>query len=319
LKTKQILGLSALALSLAGGVLMVGNHFYNMSIRPAKKNKSDTRPVPIVDGPARNRLIEGRRWLLEQSGCSQVTLPARDKLMLHAYYHEQPSHLWAVCVHGYGDTASGMGYWAEHYTQLGWNFLLPDLRGHGDSEGAYMGMGWPDRLDILTWLEWLLRRDPDAQIILHGVSMGASTVLMTTGEPLPQNVKAAVSDCAFSCVEDQFRHIGQTKMTLPLPLCLIMFPLRTVTRLRAGYDLKCASAINQVRRSVTPTLFIHGSDDPFVPAQMLDCLYAAAACPKSRLLVAGAGHAAAAPTDPELYWNTVDSFLTPYLNGGTHL
>lgn len=297
---------------------MMGNHFYHMALRPSGKKGGVARPRPSrLDSIVRQRLSEGRHWLLEQSGCSHAILPARDGLMLHAYFKEQSSHRWAVCVHGYGDDAPGMGYWACRYAERGWNILLPDLRGHGGSEGGYVGMGWPDRLDILLWLHWLLRRDPDAEIILHGVSMGAAAVLMTTGEPLPLHVRAAVSDCAFTCAEDQFRHVNESRMKPRIPFPLTMSTLRVVARLRAGYDPRKASAIKQVRRSVTPTLFIHGADDHFVPAEMLDALYDAAACPKAKLLIAGAGHTAAAPTSPELYWETVDSFLAPYLNGGT--
>ena len=309
------LGLSVLLL--AGSFLVIAIHFYNLSLRPKGKKARDPRTLPTPDGTVRQQLSEGRRWLLERSGCGHVFLPSPDGLMLHAYYQEQQSHRWAVCVHGYWDSASGMGYWARHYAELGWNYLLPDLRGHGRSEGGYVGMGWPDRLDILMWLRWIQLRDPGAEVVLHGVSMGASAVLMATGErTLPPSVRAAVSDCAFSCTYDQFRHITENKMKLRLPFPLIMAILRVAAKIRAGYDLLDASAEKQVRSSATPTLFIHGSGDLFVPAHMLDTIYNAAACPKARLLIPGAGHTAAAPTDPELYWETVDSFLARYFNGG---
>ena len=67
--------------------------------------------------------------------------------------------------------------------------LLPDLRGCGESGGAYIGMGWPDRKDMLHWIDWIIRRDSGAQIVLYGISMGGATVMMTAGEELPEQVK----------------------------------------------------------------------------------------------------------------------------------
>ena len=85
-----------------------------------------------------------------------------------------------------------------------------------------------------------------------------------------------------------------------------------MSRLRDGYDFKQASALEKVKQSRIPTLFIHGSDDELVPYSMLDKLYSAAACKKECLTVNGAGHALSSSVEPELYWNTVESFIEKY-------
>jgi fermentation-respiration switch protein FrsA (DUF1100 family) len=98
-----------------------------------------------------------------------------------------PEHRFAVCVHGFADSSDGMGlYAAVYYDRYGMNVLLPDLRGHGRSDGDYVGMGYDDSRDILRWIDWILEKDPAAQIVLHGVSLGAAAVLMTTGYSLPK-------------------------------------------------------------------------------------------------------------------------------------
>jgi pimeloyl-ACP methyl ester carboxylesterase len=170
LDTKLVLGVCALALG--GAVLAMANRFYDLALQPKGKGVKHPKAHPRPDDALRQPLSEGRRWLSEHPRASHVSITACDGLRLHACLLERPSHRWAVCVHGYWDTAAGMGYWARHYDELGWNCLLPDLRGHGMSEGNYIGLGWLDRLDIGAWLEWILRRDPDAEIVLHGVSMG---------------------------------------------------------------------------------------------------------------------------------------------------
>lgn len=86
-----------------------------------------------------------------------------------------------------------------------------------------------------------------------------------------------------------------------------------ISKARDGYDFNQASALEQVKKSNTPTLFIHGSEDELVPYDMLGELYSAAACEKEKLTVEGAGHAMSSSVDPELYWNTVESFIKKYI------
>lgn len=65
-------------------------------------------------------------------------------------------------------------------------------------------MGWLDREDILRWIDFILADDPQAKIVIHGISMGAATTMMTAGESTPDNVKAFVEDCGYTSVWDIF-------------------------------------------------------------------------------------------------------------------
>ena len=319
LKKKRAAGLSAAGLSLlaAGSFLAGGAYLYRLSLKPgASLPPGAGEPAtPLSEGP-RRLLRDSRLWLEENRDVLQPRILSRDGISLHARFLPALSHRWALCVHGYRDSSLDMGFYAAHYADLGWNVLLPDLRGHGLSRGDYVGMGWPDRLDLIDWLTWILHRDPHAQILLHGVSMGASAVLMATGEKLPPQVKAAVSDCAYTSAREQLRHVGKHQMKLPLPAPLLLSSLGVVGRMKTGYWLRQADALKQVAKSATPTLFIHGTEDHFVPTEMSRRLCQAAGCrEKSLLLVPGAGHALSAPTDPVLYWETVDAFLAPFFPG----
>lgn len=76
-----------------------------------------------------------------------------------------------------------------------------------------------------------------------------------------------------------------------------------------GYDLKNASAIEGVKRSHTPTLFIHGEQDAMIDVNMSKELYEAVACEKELLIVEGAGHAQSQDKAPESYYGTINAFL----------
>lgn len=225
---------------------------------------------------------------------------------------EEPTHLWALVLHGYTGWKEEMYPFACWYYEQGYQVVVPDLRCQGESEGDFIGMGWTDHYDCSLWIDYILSQDPDAQIVVHGQSMGASTALIMTGETsLSEHVRAVISDCAYT---DAYSMFGD-KVTewFDLPTFPLVDSARIVLRLRGGYDLLDASAIDAVSASRTPTLFIHGASDAMISVQMSKDLYEAAACPKELLIVDGAGHAQAQDKDPEAYYGAIAAFLSEHI------
>ena len=313
--TFGLLGLAAAgAAGAAGGWNALGGYLYDRVMVPLARdpNQEDVNPVQR----------SGRSWARRREDFQEAAIQAVDGLRLWAAAvpGREDCHRWALCVHGYHDTYESMGAIARHYHELGWNVLLPDQRGHGRSEGDYVGWGYDERLDVLSWVNWIVRKDPEAEILLHGVSMGGATVLMATGGVLPRQVKAAVSDCSYTSIEAEIRHLlisAKEELPFRLPSGLLLYRLRKTALRRAGFDLRLASPVEAVGRSKTPTLFIHGGEDDFVPTSMVDALYQAARCPKDLLRVPGAGHAASVGTDETLYWLAVAGFLRDYFPDGS--
>ena len=305
--TFGLLGLAAAgAAGAAGGWTALGSYLYDRVMVPLARDPAQEDANPVQ--------TEGRSWARRREGFQESVIQAVDGLRLWAAVvpGRENCRRWAVCIHGYHDTYESMGAIARHYHELGWNVLLPDQRGHGRSEGNYVGWGYDERLDVLSWVNWIVRRDPEAEIVLHGVSMGGATVLMATGGVLPRQVKAAVSDCSYTSIEAEIRYLlsnTETGLPIRLPSAVLFGRLRKTALHRAGFDLRLASPVEAVGRSKTPTLFIHGGSDDFVPTSMMDTLYQAARCPKRSLWVPGAGHAASVGTDGTLYWTAVDGFL----------
>lgn len=295
--------LAVVLLLLAGGLAFVGNYFYDFALNPKSSNAF---AVPMnATGPNAD-------WLRDTA--EDAYLDSADGLKLHAYRMDsaEKTNKYAVVCHGYQNNATGSSAIARHLYDLGYTVVLPDARGHGESEGDYIGMGWDERRDIVAWCNEIVAANPQSEILLMGVSMGGATVMMTTGEPdLPANVKCAVEDCGYTSAWDEFA--GQLQELYGLPTFPILDATNLVTQIRAGYDIKKASAVEQVKKSRTPTLFIHGEEDAFVPFWMLDVVYEAAACEKEKLVVPGAAHAKSSEVNPDLYWSTVDAFISKYI------
>ncbi len=298
-----LLGAAAAA---AGTGLYTGNKIYERVVVPRQHDDSE----PDFD----EAVTEGRRFLHTHPDRQDVYLESIDLLKLHAILLEsdkagEDTHRYVILVHGYGDHSEGMGIFAKHYLEQGIHTLIPDLRGFGASEGSYVGFGYDERLDMIEWIYWLLRRDHEAKIVLHGVSMGAATVLMTSGEHLPACVRAIIADSSYSDLRDELCRVNAANADNPIPFSVTYELLRLETKIRAGYDMEDCSPVEAVRRSDTPTLFLHGDGDRLIPVSMVTRLYEEARCEKHMAVFPGADHIRAVVTNAEEYWEQVDKML----------
>lgn len=304
-KTKIILGIVLLLIIV---LIVAGNYFYSYAIVPSKKDFiSDSSEKKSAE------LIAAENWFNDKNNRSEWQMESKDGLKLSAYYlpAQKDQHKTAIIAHGYMGQASDMPQYAKIYHDLGYNVLMPDARGHGKSEGDYIGFGWPERKDYLQWIDRIIKGDSQSEIVLHGVSMGAATVMMTSGEKLPENVKAFVEDCGYSSVKDELTY--QLKDMFNLPAFPLMPVTSLITKIRAGYFFGEADAVKQLHKNTKPMLFIHGDKDDFVPYSMLDKVYAATKGPKEKFVVHGANHAEALSADPAKYQEKVTEFLAKYV------
>lgn len=299
------------ALTLLSLTLLVGTCLYFLSY--ALDRESDEY------SPERELIVMQQRhphaalWLdsLQRSGALRDTMIVNERgLRLHAWYvaGKQGSTRTAVLLHGYKSNPIHMLHIGFLYHQvLGYNILLPDQEAHAQSEGKTIGMGWPDRLNALQWARVAHDRFLCDTLVVHGISMGAATVMNLSGEPTPDYVRAFVEDCGYTSVWDEFE--GELRARFGLPAFPLLPLASWLCGLRHGWSFDEANSLEQVRRCVKPMLFIHGSEDDFVPTHMLRPLYDAKPAPKAMWLAPGSGHARAYDDHPEEYTRRVARFL----------
>lgn len=298
-------------LAAAGNILYdyVINRNQNYMFGPFRKYKDSVKIGEFF----RMDLSEETIAWAEKTTITQRQTRAYDGTTLNAYCFEQPkeTNRWLIAVHGYGQSASAMFPFAKPFFEAGYNVMIPECRGCGRSGGNYYGLGWVDRLDIVKWTRQISADDPQAEIVLFGLSTGADAVLMASGEAnLPANVRCIISDSAYSRLTDLSNCILKRRN---LPAGLLTFSTSLVTYLRAGYSFMQASAVNQVAKSNTPTLFIHGGQDEIFPVEMCYELYEAASVTKDILIIQEASHGYAMFADYEQYWERVRKFLDAIL------
>ncbi len=311
MRKKITIGTIVFLLLFASG--LTGGSFYmlNYSLTPAGKADNSRESA--------FRFIYGEYPFVQPWADSlQQTYALRDtfivnpnEIRLHAYYAfaPQPTKKTAVIVHGYTDNAIRMmmiGYMFHH--DLGYNILLPDLQYHGESGGSAIQMGWKDRLDVMQWIEVANQVFGDStQMVLHGISMGAATVMMASGETLPSYVKAIVEDCGYTSVWDEFAK--ELKDGFNLPPFPLLYTTSWLCNLKYSWNFSEASSLVQVAKCPLPMMFIHGDIDTYVPTSMVYALYEAKPEPKELWIVPGAKHAASYRENKEEYTRRVRSFI----------
>lgn len=253
---------------------------------------------------------------LEQAEALKDTfIYSPDHVKLHAYYAAaaRPTARTAVIVHGYTDNAIRMMMIGYLYNkELGFNILLPDLRYSGLSDGEAIQMGWHDRKDVMRWMETANEIFGDTtRMVVHGISMGAATTMMVSGETQPGYVKGFVEDCGYTDVWDQFSK--ELKAQFGLPRFPLMYTADWLCRLEYGWSFREASAQKQVARCHLPMFFIHGDKDDYVPTWMVYKLYEAKPQPKELWIVPEADHAHSYRFNTEEYTEKIKAFTDRYI------
>ena len=245
----------------------------------------------------------------------EISIDAIDGIRLHAAFvpadGEDGRKKRSYCLLLHDDTASlaQCAPYARHYQEKGMDILAADLRGHGESGGKYRGYGYDDRLDVLTWIHWILKRDPEARIVIHGLGVGAAAALYALPEHIPTGVYAVIADSSYTTLSEYLLRLLKYRQNSRIPARIRLFVLRYVTKLRAGYDIKDADVMRAVSRAQTPVLFLHGDADRTVPVEMSRQLYARAQCTRDISIFPGAGHLEEYSLHPSRYREAVDAFL----------
>lgn len=312
-KSKYIVGVLSLLIAVIV-LLSLGGAWYliDYALKPGDRSRQEEVAWHDIDSlyPGMNAW---RDSLVRAHALCDTMITAADGARMHAWYVRagKPTASTALLVHGYTDCSIRMMPLGRMYNRdLGMNILLPDLRNAGRTDGDHFQMGWFDRNDVKQWAALVPKVFGDsARVVVHGVSMGAATTMMLSGDAdVPPCVKAYVEDCGYTSVHDQFTKELQERFSLPAwPL----IPLASkLCEWRYGWDFEEASALRQVSHCSKPMLFIHGSADKFVPTWMVYPLYKAKAQGyKELLIIDGAEHARSYHLQPVKYTRCVRDFL----------
>ncbi len=305
-----------LALTISATIVIAASFVcYRLTFFVSEKCKNDYFSLP--DTEQYSPFKEKTREMIENTlkmPYEPITIRSFDGLTLFAkLYLVDKNAPFEIMMHGYKSAAErDFSGGVKIATEGGFNVLLVDQRAHGKSEGKALSFGVNERIDCLSWVNYLINRfGSGTRIILYGMSMGAATVLMATELDLPKNVIGVFADCGYTAPSEIIKKvIKDTK----LPLFPTYPLIRLGGKLFGGFDIEKASAKNALKSCDIPVLLIHGAEDRFVPCDMGRENFNACASKNKRLLIiGGAGHGISYMVDKNAYMQTLSEFLSEIL------
>lgn len=281
-------------------------------IKNMEKAKDHVRGIPDFDVFCEKLAAAGET--LENSKCETVEVCSYDgeKLIGHWYPAENANRI-IVAMHGWRSSwTRDFGVISSFWHEEGCSVLYVEQRGQNNSGGDYMGFGMMERYDCLEWVKWAnTYNETGLPIYIAGVSMGAATVLMASGLELPHNVHGIISDRGFTSPHDIWKHVVENN--LHLSYGVVGNIASDICKKKIQMGAKDYSTIEALKTNKIPVLFIHGTDDHFVPVEMTYENYKACTAPKRLFVVPGADHGMSYSVDESGYqaamrdfWNEFD-------------
>src|SRR5699024_1495840 len=120
-----------------------------------------------------------------------------------------------------------------------------------------------------------------------------------------------VADSPYTSVYDMFAY--QMKRMFHIPDIPVLPSTSIVTQLRAGYSLKEASALEQVKTADVPILYIHGEADTLSPTDMSQERNEDTAREAELMTITSAGHGEGYVIAENKYIDKLNRFLNKYI------
>ena len=284
--------------------------FFMIFFAPRRK---ETEEFPIPPGkeylPYKDRMIEWTKQTRALGG-EHHSIVSHDGLKLTArYFPYGKGAPIEILFHGYkGNAERDLSGGVDRCHRLGHSAFIVDHRAAGGSDGRVITFGAKESRDCLRWVDYVISNvDKDARIILTGISMGAATVLIASGEELPKNVIGVLADCGYTSTRDIIKKVIRD-MKLPAGL---LYPFARLGALLFGrFDPDRLSPVSAMEKCKVPVIFFHGEADGFVPCEMSVRNYEVCASQKKRLVTTpGAAHGLCFPKDEEGYLRALREFF----------
>lgn len=240
-----------------------------------------------------------------------VSFPSMNEdITLRGWFITSPdSEKVIIMVHGNGrnrfDPTIGTLDIASQLVAHGYNVLMFDLRGYGESDGSLISGGYYEKEDLEGATTYIKERGFDSIGVL-GFSLGAVTSILAAAED--EDIDAVVSDSSYADLTDIMGPEFSKRTKAPQ---FLLKPILFMIKIMYGVDFAAIKPVEYVDEiAPRPIFFIHGSEDETIPSEHASRLLQASQNSTNRLwIVPGAGHVKSYITYPEEYISRVAAFF----------
>jgi dipeptidyl aminopeptidase/acylaminoacyl peptidase len=214
-----------------------------------------------------------------------------------------------IMVHGNGhnrnDPGIGMLDIAAGLVDYGFNVLMFDLHGFGESEGNTVSGGYYEKEDLKGAVAYIQGQGFDSIGVL-GFSMGAVSSLLAAAEDT--DISAIVADSSYADISDIMEPEFSNRTKAPR---LFLRPILFMIKVMFGVDFAAIRPVDTVPEiTPRPIFFIHGNADDMIPVDHAERLFAASSKNDNQLwIVPQTGHTQAFKEHPEEFMSRVISFF----------
>ncbi|WP_196593347.1 alpha/beta hydrolase [Pectinatus sottacetonis] len=285
---------------------IIGNTLYLMF----NKQHVD-RLVPVLADYSQN--VDRIKKYEAEKKWERVTITTNDGYVMVGTYikNSVPTDKAVLVMHGIYQNRSMSIDYVPIYLKLGFNVLLIDLRGHGESKGQ-MTWGKKEVTDIDAWMAFLKNQKKNNIIGIQGISLGASYALLHSGSNPPIQAAFYVEDSAY----DDLSHIYHEKFRSFLQvqkndfiINMLWFYCQLSMYWHTGGTMAELSPLSAVHKAKSPILFLHGGADELVPTTSMQKLYDACSSYKESHIFADSPHAVSIEKNPREYYDVLRKFL----------
>ena len=201
-----------------------------------------------------------------------IELTTSDGLRLKGWLvKSNENNATVILCHGFFATMDDMVDCIPFLYQAGYNVLAFDFRNHGRSEGKITTLGYYERADLKSAMNFILKRnDLSHKIVIWGKSMGAAVALLEA--PENPHIRGIIAESSFLSFKQTMAHHAKLLYGLP------PFPMVNLTifwlKVRTGADFDKVDIINAVKKlDDKPVLFIGSEADQRMIAKDARILY----------------------------------------------
>ena len=328
-------GAGVLSIATTSSLIIIAQHFVEELSRPHSpldlenmSNMTWTLPNPEPVPPASQR--------------RSILFHTTDGTLLSGDFWAQPQSAPTIIIcHGYRINSTVLRPVAALEYKYGYNVLLFDFRGHGESDSIATSGGNAEIRDLEAALA-VARQQPETipgKIVIHGFSMGASVALLLDPQP---DVAAIIVDSPYARLDVILKRMMHWQLTnQSTSWASFMYPLRNgfpaltwitlaistiVFRLRFGHTLNARPATSfkrwqarskgVIHQSYPPILLIHGLKDGAIPithAHQIVTQAHAHNISMETYFVDEADHCGAYGNDPHQYIQMLERFVKQHL------
>jgi hypothetical protein len=276
------------ALSTAGSLtLALGAAFYQLSgllIRPRLKRMSQLK------SPHLRSFI--RRLGIE---FEDITINSFDDTKLYGWWMGAgPDAATVIVLHGVKKNRTDVLRGALVLRHAGFNVLVFDGRGHGDSGGRFVTYGFFERRDVETVLDYLVKEKgvDRNRVGLAGESMGAAIALQVAAHN--PGVRAVWADSPFASLRRVAQEFVRKVTGLPeAVLSPVLWTTLQVANYRGKFDVKTVDPQVLAAKINCPVYLVHGTEDQLIATAHSEHIFESLAGEKQIWIVEGAQHARA--------------------------